>query len=82
MQSGDDKMQAEREHMFPVQPAPVPLTKRNFVRKQYHRDGFMDWMRDMLRHSFVLGNNYDSYVTTMKYMEELIKEHMEKPTSS
>ena len=70
---------SEREAMFPVrESAPENLFKRNFVRKQYHRDGFMDWMRDMLRHSFVLGNAYDSYVTTMKYMEGLIKEHKER----
>jgi IMP and pyridine-specific 5'-nucleotidase len=34
----------------------------------------MEWMKDMLNHSFVLGAN-DTYLGTMKYFENLIDEH-------
>lgn len=55
--------------------------RRNFLLRGHRRDPLIDFMKDMLRHSFVL-NVPDSYVGTMIYFEELIQEHAENPSSS
>ena len=61
---------------------PKHISSRYTHEVSMRKDGLVDWMKDMLYHSFVLGNNYDSYVTTMRYIEELIKEHMIKGDKS
>jgi IMP and pyridine-specific 5'-nucleotidase len=38
------------------------------------KDGLIDWMKDMLYHSFVLDEK-TSYLGTMQYFESLIEEH-------
>jgi len=61
---------------------PEELRSRNTHAVAMRKDGLVDWIKELMMHSFVLGNQYDSYVTTMKYIETLIKEHREKGDSS
>lgn len=41
----------------------------------HRKDEFLDWMKELLYHSFVLGNKKDSYLETMGYIEQLVEEH-------
>lgn len=56
-------------------------SKRNISLASDRRDNLVDWMLDMLYHSFVL-NAKGSYVGTMLYFEELILEYREKRKTS
>ena len=49
-------------------------SRRNFILSSIRKDSLMEWMKDMLNHSFVLDSK-DSYVGTMKYFEALVEEH-------
>lgn len=49
-------------------------TRRNFVLSSLRKDALIEWMKDMLNHSFVLDAR-DSYEGTMKYFETLVDEH-------
>ncbi len=40
----------------------------------HRKDGLVEWMKDMLNHSFVLDAT-ETYVGTMSYFEELVEEH-------
>jgi hypothetical protein len=48
--------------------------RRNFVMSSLRKDSLIDWMKDMLNHSFVLDAR-ESYEGTMRYFEQLIDEH-------
>ena len=48
--------------------------RRNYMLLTDRKDGLIDWMKEMLFHSFVL-NEKDTYCGTMIYFEELIEEH-------
>lgn len=48
--------------------------RRNYILSSHRKDGLIEWMKDMLNHSFVL-NATDSYHETMLFFEELIDEH-------
>jgi IMP and pyridine-specific 5'-nucleotidase len=61
---------------------PVHMSSRLVHPLSMRRDEFVEWIKEMLFHSFVLGNHYESYVTTMRYIEELVKEHREKGNKS
>jgi IMP and pyridine-specific 5'-nucleotidase len=58
------------------------VVRRNYNDVYQRRDAFIDWIKEMLNHSFVLGNNERSYVETMTHMEDLVREHRVKGTSS
>ena len=49
-------------------------SKRNYLSSQIGKDGLIEWIREMLYHSFVL-NAKESYHGTMIFFEELIEEH-------
>lgn len=49
-------------------------SRRNYVLSSMRKDSLMEWMKDMLNHSFVLDAK-DSYIGTMRYFEKLIDEH-------
>ncbi len=49
-------------------------SRRNYVLTTLRKDGLMEWMKDMLNHSFVLDAS-ESYAGTMRYFETLIEEH-------
>lgn len=48
---------------------------RNFTPADQFKDGLIGWLKEMLHHSFVLGNSMESYLDTMTYFEELVEEH-------
>ncbi|KAJ1432313.1 IMP-specific 5-nucleotidase [Ochromonadaceae sp. CCMP2298] len=58
----------------PVDRADVSF-RRNCHQASNRKDGLMEWMKQMLYHSFVLDAR-DSYQGTMKFFEELVDEHM------
>jgi len=41
----------------------------------HRKDEFLNWVKELLYHSFVLGNKKDSYLETMGYIEMLVEEH-------
>jgi len=50
------------------------MNRRNYMLLTDRKDGLIDWMKDMLYHSFVLDEK-TSYLGTMQYFESLIEEH-------
>eukprot|EP01031_Cornospumella_fuschlensis_P032315 gene32315-39082_t len=61
--------------------AGISSRRRNYMLTSHRRDGLIEWMKEMLNHSFVLDAK-ESYVGTMHFIEELIEEHRENPTRS
>jgi IMP and pyridine-specific 5'-nucleotidase len=59
----------------------VQRMRRNFMTRGHRRDALIDFMKEMLRHSFVL-NMPESYHATMIYFEELFAEHCANPNDS
>ena len=55
--------------------------RRNYMLSSHRRDAFIEFIKEMLHHSFVL-NHPASYSETMLYIEDLMKEHMESPKTS
>ena len=53
----------------------ISAERRNHMVTSTRKDEFVDWIKSMLYHSFVLGNKKESYVQTMLYIQELIEEH-------
>ena len=51
------------------------MSLRNHYNQSMRKDNFVEWIKEMMHHSFVLGNTTESYTTTMEYIEELIREH-------
>lgn len=56
-------------------------TRRNVMLTTHRKDPLIDWMLDMLSHSFVLDAK-ETYVGTMSYIEGLISEHSANPSRS
>ena len=54
--------------------APEPSSQRNYVLSSLRKDSLIEFMKDMLNHSFVLDAK-DTYIGTMKYFEVLVDEH-------
>jgi IMP and pyridine-specific 5'-nucleotidase len=54
--------------------AEVDSERRNCVLSSLRKDSLIEWMKEMLNHSFVL-DAQSSYPGTMKYFEKLINEH-------
>jgi hypothetical protein len=48
--------------------------RRNYILQSHRKDGLIEWMKEMLNHSFVL-NAKETYNDTMLFFEELIEEH-------
>lgn len=55
--------------------------RRNYMFSTHRRDGLIEWMKEMLMHSFVLDAK-ESYNGTMRFFEELIDEHRRNPSKS
>ncbi len=55
---------------------------RNHYNQAMRKDKLVEWIKEMMHHSFVLGNSVESYITTMEYIEELVREHREWTDSS
>jgi IMP and pyridine-specific 5'-nucleotidase len=49
-------------------------SRRNYILNTHRRDGLIEWMKEMLNHSFVLDAK-DSYNDTFTFFEELIDEY-------
>lgn len=48
---------------------------RNFMLPDQFKDAMINWLKEMLHHSFVLGNSKESYLDTLSYFEELVEEY-------
>jgi len=59
----------------------VSAIRRNYMLASHRKDGFIEWMKDMLLHSFALADS-QSYLGTMQYFEDLVDEHRENPDCS
>jgi IMP and pyridine-specific 5'-nucleotidase len=55
--------------------------RRNYMLTSHRKDEFIEWMKEMLNHSFALDAK-DTYTGTMLFIEDLVKEHLENPTGS
>ena len=47
----------------------------------HRRDGLIEWLKELLKHSFVLDAT-GTYADTMSHFEELVQEHMRDPVRS
>lgn len=56
-------------------------SRRNYMLSSHRRDGLIEWMKEMLHHSFALDAK-ESYFGTMTFFEQLIEEHRTKPEKS
>lgn len=66
---------------FSLGPEAISTTRRNYMLTSHRKDGFIEWMKEMLHHSFAL-NAPDTYYGTMAYLEELVEEHRMNPLTS
>ena len=55
--------------------------RRNYIVRGHRKDGLIEWLQEMLSHSFVL-NASDTYPDTMRDFEALVAEHRGNPQSS
>jgi hydroxymethylpyrimidine pyrophosphatase-like HAD family hydrolase len=55
--------------------------RRNYILSNHRKDGLIEWMKEMLGHSFIL-NAKDTYQETFIYFEELIAEYRNNPETS
>jgi len=55
---------------------------RNYARPEMFKDQFIEWIKGMLYHSFVLGNDAASYLDTCSFIEEIVDEHRKAPNAS
>ncbi len=46
----------------------------------HRRDGLIEWMKDLINHSFVLDVMEQTIANTMSHIEELFEEHHLNPT--
>ncbi len=53
----------------------ISAERRNHMITSHRKDELLDWIKELLYHSFVLGNKKDSYLETMGYIEALVDEH-------
>lgn len=60
--------------------AQAPI-RRNYMLTSHRKDELIEWMKEMLNHSFALDAK-DTYIGTMLFFEELVKEHLENSTGS
>jgi hypothetical protein len=49
--------------------------------ESHRRDQFIEWMKEILNHGFVL-DAPETYSDTFEFFEEMIEEHILNPTSS
>lgn len=56
-------------------------SRRNYMSSSVRNDQLIEWMKELLNHSFVL-NSKESYHGTMLYFEELIEEYRKHPDRS
>mmetsp|Transcript_26485 Transcript_26485/g.34342 ORF Transcript_26485/g.34342 Transcript_26485/m.34342 type:complete len:437 (-) Transcript_26485:253-1563(-) len=56
--------------------------RRNYLLTGHKRDPFIEWMKEMLSHSFVLDCVEDTIEGTMEHFESLFFEHYTNPTTS
>ena len=55
--------------------------RRNYMLKSHRQDGLIEWLKEMLSHSFVLDAS-GTYLDTMSAFEELVEEHRINPERS
>ena len=55
--------------------------RRNYYLKSHRQDGLIEWLKEMLAHSFVL-DAAGTYLDTMSAFEELVEEHRLDPDRS
>lgn len=55
--------------------------RRNHMLTSHRRDGLIEWLKELLRHSFVL-DAAGTYADTFSYFEDLVEEHIRNPTRS
>mmetsp|Transcript_5645 Transcript_5645/g.9734 ORF Transcript_5645/g.9734 Transcript_5645/m.9734 type:complete len:463 (+) Transcript_5645:21-1409(+) len=56
--------------------------RRNYLLTSHKRDPFIEWMKGMLSHAFVLDCVEETVQGTMQHFEDLFDEHFENPDSS
>jgi IMP and pyridine-specific 5'-nucleotidase len=56
-------------------------SRRNYILSSHRKDGLIEWMKEMLTHSFVL-NAKETYKDTFLYFEELVEEYRRNPENS
>ncbi len=61
--------------------SPSTPYRRNYILPSHRKDGLIEWMKEMLNHSFAL-NAKESYADTMLFFEELVEECRHNPSSS
>ena len=67
--------------LFTIEAGALSSTRRNYMLTSHRKDAFIEWMKEMLYHSFAL-NAPETYYGTMTYMEELVDEHRQAPLTS
>jgi len=55
--------------------------RRNYMLASHRKDALIEWLKEMLSHSFVL-DAPSSYASTMAAFEELVEEHRKSPVNS
>ena len=55
--------------------------RRNHMLTSHRRDGLIEWLKELLRHSFVL-DAAGTYADTFSYFEQLVEEHIRNPARS
>lgn len=56
-------------------------TRRNHILSSHRKDGLIEWIKNMLNHSFVL-DAAETYADTMSHFEVLVEEHKKDPLRS
>ena len=59
----------------------ISSRRRNYMLQSHRRDRLIEWMREILNHGFVL-DAPQTYADSFLFFEELIEEHIAKPTTS
>jgi IMP and pyridine-specific 5'-nucleotidase len=55
--------------------------RRNHMLSSHRKDGLIEWLKELLRHSFVL-DAAGTYADTFSHFEDLVEEHLKNPERS
>lgn len=55
--------------------------RRNHMLSSHRKDGLIEWLKELLRHSFVL-DAAGTYADTFSHFEDLVEEHLRNPERS
>ena len=53
----------------------IKHARRNIDLRSSRKDALIDWIKELLNHSFVLNTGQKSYFETMSWIEGLVEEH-------